>query len=154
MIQRFCQTCNVFIAFVIVFCNNDLNLRIPFFLVRRDYSGLVALFTASFLLPLSLICFISVSLSLSLSPFFSPPLLTFFPSEKRGLRINESMRSCIMFNQVVYIMRCSFLMEGHAVSSTSARITQAISGMRTHGTANETYLLRNELCLSAFPKAH
>lgn len=45
-------------------------------------------------------------------------------------------------------------MEGHAVNSTSARITQAISGIRTHGTANETYLLRNELCLSAFPKAH
>lgn len=73
MIQRFCQTCNVFITFVIVFCNNDLNLRIPFFLVRRDYSGLVALFTASFLLPLSLICFISVSLSLSPPPPFSPP---------------------------------------------------------------------------------
>lgn len=42
-------------------------------------------------------------------------------------------------------------MEGHAVSSTSARITQAISGMRTHGTANETYSEMNYVSVP-FPK--
>lgn len=65
-------------AFVIVFLTKTYIL---FGTIELQYSGLA----------LQRLLYLSFALSL-----FSP--LTFFPSEKRGLRINESMRSCIMFN--------------------------------------------------------